>query len=301
VELVRKKENKEPVDSEDDQKALTAGAPDIARPDKRQGAFIRALFEGAPLDKLKALFNELLPYEKQLAFVYAWFFERLEEVKGSDIEPANSARGELQTLLRNVLEQLEPLALDKKDRVAKQWAGRLLAHIYKRIEKHHKKLSKANIAYAEECTKVGSKSVTSALFPLSRNLKVVQRELKKAVRYRKRLILLSGSKDWRESAKKKRIPEMYWPLVKFPEFSMKSEARWWEFLEPLIQRKIDLSKMPPLQVREYDRERIAYNSRTGKITCLGGKRNRKRYFCDIGPTAHDHLKLLARVRDAGIS
>jgi hypothetical protein len=65
----------------------------------------------------------------------------------------------------------------------------------------------------------------------------MQRELKKATRDRKRLILLSASKDWREAAEKQRIRESYWPLVAFPELSMKSQAKWWEFLWPLIQKK----------------------------------------------------------------
>ena len=205
------------------------GAPEIARPNKRQGAFVRAVLLDAPRSarhELKQCFDQLLPYEKQLALVYAWFFDRLELLESDDKKEANVARGELQGLFLNLKDQLMRIAQKKKGSKAKRWAGWMLAHIYKRIEKHHKKLCKANTSYAKECAKIGSKSVTSALFPRSPITKVVRRELIKAVGYQKRLILLSASKDWRESAKRKRIPEAYWPLIEFPEFSVKWEAKW---------------------------------------------------------------------------
>jgi hypothetical protein len=53
------------------------GDPEIACPNKRLAAFARDLFLEAPRDardELNVLFNELLPYERQLALVDAWFF-----------------------------------------------------------------------------------------------------------------------------------------------------------------------------------------------------------------------------------
>jgi hypothetical protein len=108
------------------------GAPEIVRPNKRQGAFIRALLlaaSGAEQDDLKALFNQLLPYEKQLALVYAWFFKMLEWVESGDEEAAHEARGQLQTLFLSLLGQLMRLAKKKKDNATKRWAGELLAII----------------------------------------------------------------------------------------------------------------------------------------------------------------------------
>src|SRR5919108_130706 len=52
--------------------------------------------------------------------------------------------------------------------------------------------------------------------------------------------------DWRGVARKNGIPDEYFPLVEFPRFSIRSEPKWWKFLWPLIQKRIDVSKLQPL-------------------------------------------------------
>ena len=104
--------------------------------------------------------------------------------------------------------------------------------------------------------------------------------------YRKSdLILLSIVNGWEQTAKKQKIPQEYWPLVKFLEFSTDSFDKWFSFLWPLIQEKIELSKLPPLAQGDRD---------------TGGTRTRTRYLADSRKTAYDHLEALARLRDKGV-
>jgi hypothetical protein len=284
------------------------GAPEIARPNQRQCAFVRALLLDAPSaarGELKALFEELLPYEKQLALVYDWFFKMLEWIESGDEKVALEARGELQTLFLPLLGQSMRLAKrKKKDNATERWAGELLAIIGVSIEKQAKKLRKANAAYAEMEKKLSGKGLTYALFP-TYVCGIVQRELRKALQYWKKLLLLKamcgkGSaervvilpdgkgghvrrvveqalKGWKQVAREQKIPEAYWPFLKLPEFSEKSEPEWWDFLWPLIMKKIDVAKLD-------SRYEMA----------------RKRHPSDSQKTARDHLILLARLRDTGI-
>jgi hypothetical protein len=148
--------------------------------------------------------------------------------------------------------------------------------------------------------KLSGKGLTSALFP-TYVCGIVQRELKKALRYWQKLVLRKATcgKAWKQVAKKQKIPEAYWLVVKLPQFSVKSEPDWWDFLWPLIQKKIDLSKLPPLKLRKYDTVQVSM--REGKAEVRESeKKERKRYPSDSETTAHDHLILLARLRDASI-
>jgi hypothetical protein len=89
--------------------------------------------------------------------------------------------------------------------------------------------------------------------------------------------------------------------MKLPEFSKATAPQWWEFLQPFLEAKTDVSKMRPLKVREYERERTPFNSRTEKFGHLkGSKTYRKRYFSDISTKRRDHLVAVARQRDAGL-
>jgi hypothetical protein len=253
--------------------------------------------------ELKALFEELLPYEKQLALVYDWFFKMLEWVESGDEKTAHEARGELQTLFLSLLGQLIRLA-KKKDNATKRWTGEVLAIIGVSIEKRAKKLRKTNAAYAEMEKKLSGKGLTSALFP-TYVCGIVQRELRKAERYSKKLVLLKATcgkgspekvvifpdgkgghvrhvveqarKGWKQVAREQKIPEAYWPLLKLPEFSEKWEPEWWEFLWPRIQKKIDVAKLDA-------RYKLAS----------------KRYPSHSYTDARDHLRLLARLRDTGV-
>ena len=229
-------------------------------------------------------------WELQTKMIEASFFEMLERVESKDKKAACAARGELQTLFLNGLGQLLRLAFEAKDKDASEWACKLLADIFVSIGKHIGKVrikkpygKLMNIeAFRDEKKRIG-KVKTSMLFPgLVRA--IVQRELKTAMDFRKRLILLSASSNWRETAKKQKVPEAYWSVKDLPEFSVKSEPKWWEFLWPLIQNKIDLSKLSLLAQHD---------------PATGGIKPRKRYLSDCEKTARDHLKALAKLRDKG--
>jgi hypothetical protein len=254
---------------------LVPGAPEIAHPD------------------------DVEKYERQTAFVTAWFLEMLERVESTEEESAHAARCELQTLFLNGLGQSLRVALDKKESAANKWAGELLAIIGVSIGKHDKKL-KTNAAYVEMEKKLSGKGLTSALFP-TYLCSIAQQELDTAEDYQRSLLLLREGcgNGWAMEARWQGILEEYWPTVELPEFSVKNEPTWWEFLWLLIQKKIDLSKMPQLKLREYDTVKVSM--RNGKAEMRESeKKIRKRYSSDSETTAHDHLKLLARLRDAGI-
>ena len=109
---------------------------------------------------------------------------------------------------------------------------------------------------------------------------IAQRELKTAVRHCRTLLLLKAGcvsereqkrrgklakehgfeldyrergTTWKQAAERQKIPQPYWPLVKFPEFSPRSFGRWFKFLWPLIREKIKLSKLPSLSQRDLDK------------------------------------------------
>jgi len=199
-----------------------------------------------------------------------------EKVTSGNAAVAREARAELQPLIL-YHGQLLRFASQKKNSETKRWAGVMLASINVSIWKQDQKLSKINPAYRQEKAKLAGKSLTAALFPKLIG-KVVQRELMKARRYRDRLMLLKGAcgKLWKLVAKKQKIPEAYWPVANLPEFSVKSESLWWKFLWPMIRKKISVAKLD-------SRYKMA----------------RKRFPSDSEKTAHDHLKLLARLRDNG--
>ena len=126
---------------------------------------------------------------------------------------------------------------------------------------------------------------------------IAQRELKTAVRHCRTLLLLKTGcvsereqkrrgklakehgfeladrergTTWKQAAERQKIPQLYWPLVKFPEFSPRSFGRWFKFLWPLIREKIELSKLPSLSQRDLDK---------------GGTKIRTRYLSDSQKTA----------------
>jgi hypothetical protein len=163
-------------------------------------------------------------YERQMAEIEAWFFKTLEITESVDVEAANAARGDLQTLLLALVEQLLRIARKSTRGDARRWAGELLASIGQSVWKHHDKLSKANKAYEDESRKIGTLR-SDLLFPKSRVTRAVKHELKKGKRYRETLLLfkealrdgdstileLSESEfgyGWIEAAKRQRISEV---------------------------------------------------------------------------------------------
>jgi hypothetical protein len=264
------------------------GAPEIARPDKRQGAFVRALLLDASRtarDELKALFNELLPYEKQLAFVYAWFFEMWQVLECDDGKAAKEAHVELQSLFGTYERQLLRLALSKQENKTKQWAGKMLANSFTSVLKHDKKLSETNKAYLAEKKKIsGEKQLVQVLFPKPIS-EAVQRELRSGERYRKTLRLLKAAfrKQWKEAARRQNIPEGYWDFAELPDFSQESEPQWWKFLWPLIK------KNSPDFLREL---------RDGKFPTRGIRYQAR--WASYRKEFRNVLRTLARLRDDGV-
>ncbi len=264
------------------------GAPEIAGPDKRQGAFVRALLLDAPRtarDELKALFNELLPYEKQLAFVYAWFFEMWQVLECDDGEAAKEARVELQSLFGTHERQLLRLALSKQENKTKQWAGQMLANSFSSVLKHDKKLSETNNAYLAEKKKFSrEKQLVQVLFPKPIS-EVVQRELKTAERYRRKLMLLKTAfrKRWKKAARRQNIPEEYFVTVEWREFSQKSKAQWRELLWLLIKK---------------NNPDLLQDLRDGKFPTLGIRRQAR--WASYRRECRRVLDTLARLRDSGI-
>jgi hypothetical protein len=257
----------------DDDVPLVPGAPDIAHPSDEE------------------------KYERQLCFVYAWFFEMLEMIESDDLEAAREARAELQTLLLNTLPQLRRLALKKKDEETKRWAGMILGNIYASIGKYDPKFCKTNAGYRDAKAMVG-KLRRDVLDPRSRISRIVQRELKKAETHHKLLYTFREAYDeeWEAAVRrhnrksKQKIPKAYWPLALWPKFSMESEPQWWEVLRPLIQEKINALKWPPLKMRQYDALKVSM--RNGKCEIRESeKKDRKRYATDL---ARDVLKTFAR-------
>jgi hypothetical protein len=235
-------------------------------------------------------------YEWQRSFVYGWFNEKLERLKGDDVNAARSARAALEPLFLEFTALLD-FAEAGRDEATKQWAGRLLANIWKRIEKHDEKLCAANPAYRQERARIGSLR-TDVLSPRSKITRIVQQELATAFKKRRRLLMLReevkkavkehSGREWRKEWRKviaqlgDALPEEYLPTLKLPEFSGKSEPRWWKFLWPRIRKKIDQLKLNPLAQHDLK---------------SGGVKARKRYKADSETTARDHLKLLARLKD----
>jgi hypothetical protein len=245
---------------------VVSGAPEIAHPREKE------------------------KYERQIAFIYAWFFETLERTASDDEKAAHGARAELQTLWLNALGSLLKLALERRDSSVKQWAGMMLSSIFVSINKHdsekgkaRRELSKTNETYRVEKSRLG-KLRTDVLLA-TKLTATVWRELKVTVNYRNQLLRLKAIKYWETEAERQRIPKTYWPCVKLPEFSENSEPQWWKFLWPLISNKIDTSRLLPLAQRDPE---------------TGGVKPRKRYPSDFQHTGRGALLTFARLKDKGV-
>src|SRR4030095_14246455 len=201
-------------------------------------------------------------------------------------------------IVERFLSQLVEWALEQELGELHELAGRALAHIGGSVRSRHNKLCAVNAAYLSEIKKIGrEKQLGVILFPESKISRLVQRELFTALRMRSRLRVIKGIKNRfcdRElkklkgfkaafdEAKARFVAREYFPLTKLPPFSVKSFPQWWEFLWPLIGKKLPVSKMPALKVREYDTGSVSYNSRTGRKSRLaGGQKKREHYLSDM--------------------
>jgi hypothetical protein len=269
--VTEKAKNRRPVRKIFDQKSevcLVPGAPEIAHPIKREA------------------------YERQIAGIYAWFIETLERSESMDVETANAARGELQTLQRTLVKQLLRIALKSTRGDARRWAGQMLAMLFVTLEKHNGKrakrddgpLSRANRAYCEVRAKL-RKLRSDVLFPGPVG-KAVQRELKKAENYRRRLLVFKEAygEGWKAAVgghnieSRQKIPEEYWAFVDLLDFSPKLEAEWWKSLWPLI-KKNNSALLEELRGGKFPTRGIRYQSRwasyrkefrNGRSSRLGG-------------------------------
>ena len=232
-------------------------------------------------------------YEWQRNFVYGWFFEMLGRLKGNDVEAARSAMEALESPFLRFTSTLLGIARAGKDKTSKQWAGRLLASIGCSIQKHDPKLSNANKAYRLEKKNIGKLRI-DVLFPKGIGI-VVRRELKKTERLRGLLLMnpTTCDKHWREVVKGQRIPKSYWPTMKLPEFSVKSEPQWWKFLWPLI-KKNNPDLLETLRKRS-SRNSVTYD-RPGKWSVKSVKTSWKDYRNEF----RNHFRTLARLRNGGV-
>jgi hypothetical protein len=194
--------------------------------------------------------------------------------------------------------QLIEWGFSKEEGELHEWAGSALANIIWRLQKRDTELGAANLFYMKESAKI-RKEKPVALYPKSKISRIVRRELGAALEMRKRLVIIRAirrdveKRGWEskellvaiDEEKARLVPREYFPFEKLPPFSVKFEQKWWDFLWPFLQKKINVSKLPPLAQRDLD--------------TLGTK-PRKRYHSTMQTHCRDHLKLLARLHDEGI-
>jgi hypothetical protein len=189
---------------------------------------------------------------------------------------AGEARDSVGSLMTGNVERLLRLALQVKDTTAKKWAGEVLANLVSRIEVEDGKLRKMNASYREWRRKIGKKLGT-ILRPTATISRVVQCELGVVERIRD-LFTVYDFTGMSEQEAKEVISEYYWPVKDLPEFSVRSEPKWWKFLWPSIKKNY------PGLLLALKRESVAAEKRPSKFR----------------PRFRQHLQLLARRRDQGI-
>jgi hypothetical protein len=233
-----------------------------------------------------------------------------ERVGGEDAHAARVAGNNLNEIVGNSISYMLGFGLHQEDSFAKQWAGQFLGGLEVSLEKHHKKLSKTNAAYRKERKKIG-KLRSDVLFPRLKGA-IVQRELKKAERHRRSLLLLRevlkprdlrlvigdetrpfGTQYWKKVAQRSGIPQEYFVTVKLPQFSMKSEPQWWKFLWPQIKRN-NPNLLAQLRSRYPRAERV--DPRDKKSVPRASTTRWTNYRTEF----RNHLQTLARHRDCGV-
>ena len=229
-----------------------------------------------------------------MSFFTARFLKMLEwagydEREGRERrKTGHEVRCELQTFLCNGIDRFLDLALREKDATAKHWAGALLANISVRIEKYDKKLSEVNAAYCDEKKKIG-KLRTDVLFPKPIGA-AVKRELRKAERYRKRLMYFKTGygEEWKAAVSRhnresrQKTPAAYFDFAELHEFSQESEPKWWKLLWPLIKEN-NLGLLTALREGKFPTRGIRQRSRWASY--------RKEF--------RNALRTLARLRNGG--
>ena len=163
-----------------------------------------------------------------------------------------------------------------------------------RIDKPYRRLMGTNSAFRAEKEKLG-RAKMELLFPVPIAV-IVQRELKKAESYQWRALVLKKvfarelhdsvfgplhdrtgkcvgkglrfrrlnrkqkEEKFEQMLKKRDIPQEYWPAMDLPEFSVKSEPRWWEFLWPLVKEKSDQRELLNLAQQKFSAAKERYFS-----------------------------------------
>jgi len=209
-----------------------------------------------------------------------------------DSVAAQRAAQTLSVLVSRCINPLLGIGSAKGNTIGKRWAGKSLAHVEVAIEKHRKTLGRVNSAYRKTEAKIRKlklrRDIVAAPGPIGQ---IVQKELATAEYYRDALLfyrrlLGKNRKSFRTQIVKPKQVEMYYKIprkyrrtLKLPDFSVRSEPQWWEFLWPFIRKKIDVSKMPKLKKRDDEH---------------GGIKQRIRYVSDLQKACRDHLRSLAR-------
>jgi hypothetical protein len=238
-------------------------------------------------------------------------FSKIENIGASGTRTRSTAREYLSGHLCQVIDQLTALSVQKKDRVAaqwavralsvlgcrsigflidiaeaegigKEWAGESLAWIDDALEKHREKLGKLNPAFSETKKRIQELERRRDVFADPGVIgQIVQKELAKAERYWGLLRFyrrLLGDGWEREIATG--IPREYWasePLVAFCE---KSLSAWSAFLWPLIKK---------------NNADFLVGVREGRFPTLGIRRHAR--WSRYGTEFRRHLLSLAKARD----
>lgn len=211
------------------------------------------------------------------------------------------------------IDRLIDLALQKKDRVAAQWAaqalsvlfcrcsgpllgigegegegrgkrraGESLARVEVAIEKHRKTLERVNSAYRKTKAKIRKVRLRRDIVAPGLIGQIVQEELATGERYRGQLLFYRRllGKNW-ESLIRTRIPREYWVTLELRDFSVTSAGDWFEkLIWPRIKKR-QAELLPKLRRGAKLRDK----ARTGFL-----------YLTDFQNQCRNHLKALAKLR-----
>jgi hypothetical protein len=239
-------------------------------------------------------------------------FSRIENIGATGTRARRAARDHLSGHLFAVIDGLIALGLQKKDRVAAQWAARVLsvlgwrcikvllgiaegeqdtigkrcageslARIDEALEKHREKLVEVNSAFRETKAQIQKLQHRRDIVADPGVIgQIVQKELALAELYREWLRFhrrLFGE-EW-ESELSTQIPREYWASEALPAFCVKSFPMWWAFLWPLIRR---------------NNADFLVGVREGKYPTLGIRREAR--WSKYGTEFRRHLRSLAKAR-----
>jgi hypothetical protein len=205
-------------------------------------------------------------------------------VQKKDRVAAQWAARALSLLVYRCIDPLLGIAGSEVEGQGKEWAGESLAWMEDVLEKHTKKLEQVNSAYREMKEKIRNLKRRRDVVADPRVIgQIVQKELDLAELYRKRLRFYRRvfGDGW-ESEISTQIPREYWASEPLADFCEKSLPMWWEFLWPLIKKN-----NPDLLVE----------FREGKFPTRGIRHHAR--WSSYRKEFRSHLRTLARLRKRG--